>query len=58
MLYSNFYLQCWMRKIKENADQERKVNNHQIREGDVVIVKIPKVNKFSTPFNLTDCAKL
>lgn len=53
----NFDLQLRMsdernkNKMKENADQARGVSNHQIQEGDVVIVKTPKVNKFSTPFD-------
>ena len=40
-------------KMKKYADKSRNVSTHDIRSGDTVLVKQPRRNKFSTPFEAT-----
>ena len=39
------------RKMKEYADQRRRSETSGIKVGDVVLIRQPKTNKLSTPFN-------
>ena len=39
------------RKMKEYADQRRHSKTSQVKVGDIVLIRQPKTNKLSTPFN-------